>query len=132
MSKLKNDVNGDGTGDSEKDTATGLINPDWRNLLPITYDLLIIGSFGNVSDSQSIQVAHKGVPSDWEGSNQWMTEEIDLIKKTHKKDSHCHIVLVYEDRPGAEKSKNYYLEKIENVFNNCEQDGGKRDISTLH
>ena len=85
MSKLKKEVISDGTGDLGNESATGLINPDWQNLPPITYDLLIIGSFGNISDSQTIQVAHKSVPSDWEGSNQWMTEEIDLIKKIHEK-----------------------------------------------
>ena len=131
MSKLKKDVISDGTGDLGNDTATGLYNPTWRQLPFVTYDLLIIGSFGEVSDSQTIQVAHKLIPSDQEGSNQWMIKEIDLIRKLHEKNPHCY-VLVCSDLPGTEQSKDYYLEKIKYFLTNCKQDGGKRDIYTLH
>ena len=126
LSKLKKDINSD--GDLGNDTATGLFNPTWRQLPPGTYDVLIIGSFGEVSDSQTIQVVHKRIPSDQEGSNQWMKKEIDLIKKMSKKASRCHHVLVYSEHSGAEHSKDYYLEKIKNFLTNCKQDGGKRDI----
>ena len=83
-------------------------------------------------DSQTIQVAHKLIPSDQEGSNQWMKKEIDLIKKMSKKASRCRHVFVYSELPRAEHSKYYYLEKIRNFLTNCKQDGGKRDIYTLH
>ena len=72
------------------------------------------------------------VPSDQEGSNQWMKKEIDLIKKMSKKASRCHHVFVYSELPRAEHSKYNYLEKIRNFLTNCKQDGGKRDIYTLH
>ena len=132
MSKLKKDVISDGTGDLENDTDTELYNPTWRQLPPGTYDVLIIGSFGEMSDSQNIQVAHKLIPSDQEGSNQWMTKEIDLIRELNEKDRESYLVLVSFDLPGKEQSKDYYLEKIKYFLTDCKQNGGKRDIYTLH
>ena len=132
MSKLKKDVISDGTGDLENDTATGLYTPDWRHLPPVTHDVLIIGSCGVFSDSQTIQVAHKLIPSDKEGSNQWMTKEIDIIRKICEKSPRCHQVLVCSDLPGSEHSKDYYLEKIRNFLTDYKQDGGKRDMYRLH
>ena len=126
------DVICDGTGDLENDTATGLYTPDWRHLPPGTRDLLIIGSFGEMSDSHTIQVAHKLIPSDQEGSNQWMTKEIDLIKKMCEKNPCFQQVLVCSDLPGTEHSKDYYLEKIRNFLTDCKHDGGKRDMYRLH
>ena len=127
MSKLEKSIDDDGTGD-----ITGLVTTNWRNLPFGTYDLLIIGSLGEVSDTQIIQVAHKLIPSDQEGSNQWMTKEIELIKELHEKIPRCNHVLVCSDHPGSEHSKDYYLEKIRNFLTNCKQDIGKRDIYTLH
>ena len=132
MSKLKKDVNSDGTDDLGNDTATGLFTPTWRQLPPGTCDVLVIGSFGEVSDSQTIQVAHKLIPSDQEGSNQWMIKEIDLIRELNERDRESYLVLVCSDLPGTEHSKDYYLEKIRNFLTDCKQDGGKRDIYTLH
>ena len=132
MSKLKKDSNSDSTGDLGNDTATGLYTPTWRMHPSSTYDFLIISSYGEMSDSRSIQVAHKLKPSDQERSNQWKTKEIDLIKKLREKNPHCHHVLVCSDLPGAEHSKDYYLEKIRNFLTDCKEDGGKRDTYTLH
>ena len=132
MSKLKKDVNSDATADLENDTATGLYTPDWRELPLGTHNLLIIGSFGEVSDTQTIQVAHKLIPSNQEGSNQWMKKEIDLINEMHKNKPRCHHVLVCSDLPGAEHSRDYYLEKIRNFLTDCKQNGGKRDTYILH
>ena len=132
MSKLKKDVISDGTGDLGNDTATGLYTPDWRQLPSSTYNLLIIGSFGEVSDSQNIQVARKLIPSDQERSNQWMIKEIDLIRELNERDRESYLVLVCSDLPGTEQSKDYYLEKIRNFLTNCKQGRGKRDIYTLH
>ena len=129
MSKLKKDVC---SGDLGNNSATEILTPDWRHLPFVAYSALIIGSFGKVPDSQIIQVAHKLIPSDQEGSNQWMTKEIELIKELHEKIPRCNHVLVCSDHPGSEHSKDYYLEKIRNFLTNCKQDIGKRDIYTLH
>ena len=88
---------------------------------------MIIGSFGEMSDSQTIQVAHKLAPNDQEGSDQWMTKEIDLISGLYKTSPRCHHVFVYIDFPEAEHSKDYYLEKIRNFLTHCKQDKGKRE-----
>ena len=125
------DVVSDGTGDLGNDTATGLYNPDWRQLPPGAYDVLIIGSFGEVSDSQNIQVAHKLIPSDQERSNQWMIKEIDLIRELNERDRESYLVLVCSDLPGTEQSKDYYLEKIKYFLTDCKQNGGKGDIYIL-
>ena len=132
MPKKKKDINngGDGVGDSNEDCATGLYTPTWRDYPIGTTDVLIIGSFGEVSDSQTIQVAQKLVLNDHE--NQWMTKEIDLIRDMYKKDRYCQHVLVYSDLPGNEHSKDYYLEKIRNFLTNCKQDESKRDMYKLH
>ena len=90
--------------------------------------MLIIGSIGEVSDFKTIQVAHKIIPSNQEGSNQWMKKEIDLIREMDEKNPYCHHVLVCSDLPGNEHSKDYYLEKIRNFLTDCKQNGGKRDI----
>ena len=123
MSKLKKDVC---SGDLGNTSATEILTPDWRHLPFVAYSALIIGSFGEVPDSQIIQVAHKLIPSDQEGSNQWMTKEIDLIKNMNKSSSHCRHVLVCSERPRAENSKDYYLEKIKNFLTDSKQNGGKR------
>ena len=78
-------------------------------------------------DSRSIQVAHKLVPSDQEGSNQWMTKEIDFLAELHKKSSYCKNVLVCSDIAGTQLSKVHYLKKIKKFFINCISDIGKRD-----
>ena len=87
---------------------------------------MIIGSFGEVSDSQTIQVAHKLIHSDQEGSNPWMTKEIDLIMKLHEKGPHCDHIFPSFDHPGTEYSKDYYLKEISSFFTNCKQNSGKR------
>ena len=125
VSKKKKNVNngGDGIGDSNKDSATGLYTPTWRDYPVDIMDVLIIGSFGEVSDSWTIQVAHKLILNDHQDN--WMTKEIDLIKDMYKEDPDCQHVLVHSDLPGNEHSKDYYMEKIRNFLTNCKQDGGK-------
>ena len=80
-----------------------------------------------MSDSQTIQVAHKLIPKDQEGSNQWMTKEIDCIREKHHKSDFCQEILVCEDLPETEQSRDYYLKKIRNFLTNCKQEKGKRD-----
>ena len=106
-----------------EDSATGLYTPTWQDYPSGIYDVLIIGSFGEVSDTQTIQVAHKLVQNNQQ--YQWMTKEIDLISEMSKKDRDCQHVLVHSDFPGNEHSKDYYLEKIRSFLNNCKQNGGK-------
>ena len=114
------------------ESVTWLVTQTWRCVSLVNYNLLIIGSFGEVSDSQNIQVAHKLIPSDQEESNQWMTKEIDLIREMCEKDSFCHCVLVRSELPGTEQSKDYYLKEVRNFLTNCKQERGKIDIYTLH
>ena len=73
-----------------------------------------------MSDSQTIPVAHKLIPSDQEGSNQWMMEMDEKNPRSHQ-------VLVCSDLPRTECSKNYYLKKIMNFLTNCKQKKGKRE-----
>ena len=114
------------------ESVTWLVTQTWRCVSLVNYNLLIIGSFGEVSDSQNIQVAHKLIPSDQEGSNQWMTKEIDLIRELNEKDRESYLVLVSFDLPGKEQSKDYYLKEVRNFLTNCKQERGKIDIYTLH
>ena len=90
------------------------------------YKLLIIGSYGEVSEF--IQVAPKIIPGDQEGSNKWMTEEISLIKEKHEKSRYCNKsdVSVYSELPGKEQhSKDYYLKEIKEFLTNCKHNKGK-------
>ena len=125
VSKLKKDLNNDATYDSSEDIPSGF-TPTWRDIPPSTADLLIIGSFGEVSNSETIQVAHKLVPSDQEGSNQWMTKEIDLIKEMCRNDSNSEHVLVCSDLPGTKHPRIYYIEKIKTFLNVCTHDKGNQ------
>ena len=106
-----------------EDTATGLYTPTWRDYPVGICDVLIIGSFGEVSDTQTIQVAHKLVQNNQQ--DQWMTKEIDLGSEMSKKYRDYQHVLVHSDLPGTEHSKDYYLEKIRTFFIDCKQDLGK-------
>ena len=110
-----------------------VLNP--RNLPRGSYDLLIIGSFGEVSESQTITVAQKLIPPDQTGSDQWMTKEIDLIKEKHGKTGNCHHIISYLDQVGAQHSKFYYLEQITIFLQECkkkEQEKGERITHVLH
>ena len=127
VSKLEKNVYSDGT-DDDSENDSDLFTPTWRDFNYVTYDVLIIGSFGEMSDSQTIQVAHKLASNDQEGSDQWMTKEIDLISGLYKTSPRCHHVFVCIDFPEAEHSKDYYLEKIRNFLTRCKQDKGKREI----
>ena len=84
VSKKKKDVNNDSGGiiDLNKDSGTGLHTPTWRDYPAGIRDVLIIGSFGEVSDTQTIQVAHKLVLNDQQGH--WITKETDLIRDMYK------------------------------------------------
>ena len=105
-----------------------------RYLPPIKYKLLIIGSFGEVSNS--VRVCRKNIPNDQKGSNEWMKIEIDQIREKHKKSHYCEDV---SELPGNDEqhSKDYYLEEIKKFLNNCKCGKGKRNmcvynILTLH
>ena len=87
-----------------------------------TFDLLIIGSLGEASDCQTIQVAHKRIPSNQEGSNQWITKEIELIRGMYENDHSCHRVIICSE---ANLTKDYYLEEIKKFFIDCKETGGK-------
>ena len=110
-----------------------VLNP--RNLPPSSYDLLIIGSFGEVSESQTITFAQKLIPPHQTVSDQWMKEEIDLIKEKHGKAGNCRHIMSYLDHPGAQQSKFYYLEKITIFLQECKkkkQEKGERITHVLH
>ena len=49
---------------------------------------------------------------DQEESNQWMTKEINLIRKKYEIDLSFHHELDYSDLLGSKYSKDYYLNKI--------------------
>ena len=125
------DSSSTGTSDFTEDSATGLVTRTWRDVPVVAYELLIIGSFGKMSVSQTIQVAHKLIPSDQEGSNQWMTEEIDLIRKLNEKASNCSYCTVYLDLPGNEQSKDCCLNKIRNFFTNCKEMASRWSIYSI-
>ena len=105
-----------------------------RNLPPGSYDLLIIGSYGEVSESQTNAVAQKLIPSHLKGSDQWITDEIDLIKKKHDEATNCDRIISYLDHLGAQHSKSYYLEQIRVFLQECKkrnQEKGERIIHVL-
>ena len=106
-----------------------------RNFPPGSYDLLIIGSYGEVSKSQAITVVQKLIPPHLKGSDQWMTDEIDLIKRKHDKATNCDHIISYLDHVGAQNSKFYYLEQITIFLQECKernQDKGERITHILH
>ena len=104
------------------------------NLPPGSYDLLIIGSYGEVK-SQTITVVQKLIPPHLKGSDQWITDKIDLIKKKHDKATNCDCIISYFDHLGAQHSKFYYLEQITIFLQECKrrnQDKGERITHVLH
>ena len=106
-----------------------------RNLPPGSYDLMIIGSYGEVSESQTITVAQKLIPPHLKGSDQWMIDEISHIEKKHNKATNCDRIISYLDHVGAQHSKFYYLEQISIFLKDCKernQDKGERITHVLH
>ena len=106
--------------------------PNERNLPPSSYDLLIISSFGKVSDPETIKVTQKLIPPHLKASDRWMTDEIDCIKEKHGKAGNCNRIIYYLDCPGAQHSKFYYLEQITIFLQECEEDKGERITHVLH
>ena len=96
-----------------------------RYLPSETYKLLIIGSYGEMFES--IQVAPKIIPSGQEGSIEWMTKDVNLIREVHERSCYCdRSVSVYLELPGKKQySKDYYLQKIQEFLNNCKHNKGK-------
>ena len=109
-------------------TVTTLETKEESRYLPSdNYKLLIVGSYGKVSES--IQVAYKCIPSDQVGSNECMKKEIDLIEEKHKRSRYCNNVSVYSELPQLpvekQRSKDYYLEEIRRFLIECRCGKGK-------
>lgn len=59
-------------------------------------------------------------------SDEWEKEEIEKVVHLHEQNREFyHIQLVCYDLPGKEHTKEYYLEKIKNLFINCTHPQGE-------
>lgn len=92
-----------------------------QNFPPGSYDLLIICSYEEVSEYQTITVVQKLILPCQTESDQWMTDKIDLITKKHDKATNCHCIVSYLDHIGAQHSKFYYLEQITIFLQECKE-----------
>ena len=64
------------------------------------------------------------IPVGLEGSyDEWIAEEVETIAEIYKKDP-THYEL--KDIPEKEQSRQYYLDKIISLFENCKKDEGKK------
>ena len=131
---IEKDGNGDGKVKDDSKSGSNKVS-NALNLPPGSYDLMIIGSYGEVSKSQAITAAQKLILPHLKGSDQWMTDEIGDIEKKHDKATNCDHIVSYFDHVGAQDSKFYYLERIRIFLQECKkrnQDKGERITHVLH
>lgn len=123
VSKVENKVECKDKKEDKSKEDSCIESDDWRDDTPNSKEVMVIASFGELSGSQAVQ---KHIPSDQEGSNQWMRKEIDVIQELYRKDPECQVVFVCPDFPGTECSKDYYIEKMKQLLTKCKKPGGKR------
>jgi hypothetical protein len=109
-------------GDNEKDM---IIKPTtkWRMLpiLPGAVHIMIIASYGRITTCKS-QVCPKVVPSELKTSPKWMNDEIDnIIKLLKHNPDKCYLKYTCRDVPGGECSKQYYLDLIQELLEDCHE-----------
>ena len=122
VSKVENKIENKGSREDKSKEESSTESDDWRKHVPNSREIMVIASFGEVSGFQAVP---KHIPSDQEGSNQWMRKEIDLIQELYRKDTKHQVVFVCPDFPGTECSKDYYIEKMRQLLTKCKKPAGK-------
>ena len=56
---------------------------------------------------------------------QLLRKELDVVQDKMREDVSCHLIQVCPDFPGAQKSKDYYLERMKQLMIECKQPGGR-------
>ena len=56
---------------------------------------------------------------------QLLRKELDVVQDKMREDANYHLIQVCLDFPGAQKSKDYYLERMKQLMTGCKQPGGK-------
>ena len=111
----------DDAGDKkQKDSKSG---SNWRWLPTLERECIIIGSIGDCLTPSVDAVPKLRDTSTTE--SELLKRELEAVQKKMKQDSEIKIVDVYSDIPGAQKSKEYYLKRIELLMIGCELPGGE-------
>ena len=122
VSNVENKVECKGSKEDKSKEETCTESDDWREHVPSSREIMVIASFGEVSGFQAVP---KHIPSDQEGSSQWMRKEIDFIQKLCRKDTNLQVVFMCPDFPGTECSKDYYIDQMMKLLTKCKKPGGK-------
>ena len=56
---------------------------------------------------------------------QLLRKELDVVQDKMREDVRYHLIQVCPDFPGAQKSKDYYLERMKQLMTKCKQPGGR-------
>ena len=56
---------------------------------------------------------------------QLLRRELDVVQDKMREDVRYHLIQVCPDFPGAQKSKDYYLERMKQLMIECKQPGGR-------
>ncbi|XP_019851729.1 PREDICTED: uncharacterized protein LOC109581770 isoform X2 [Amphimedon queenslandica] len=94
----------------------------WRHFKRAPKEVIIIGSFGNHEQWKlpGTIVSPKSIPVGLEGSYEdWIAEEIKSIVEIYEKNSKRYEL---KDIPEKGKSRQFYLDKIKSLFENCKKD----------
>ncbi|XP_019849060.1 PREDICTED: uncharacterized protein LOC109580415 [Amphimedon queenslandica] len=129
LSHLSEQAGADDAGDDTDqgmgtDSATPIVDKTWRHY-PITpREVMIIGSFGDHNNwlEQQHIISPKILTT--ELSDEWRKEEIEKIAGLYSRNpDSLPIKSIHYDLPGKERTKEYYMKTIKQLFINYKQPG---------
>ena len=98
---------------------------DWRGMPSCDMEMMLISSNGDKFPS-SLHAVPKRQDNLVESSERLILarREMDVIQDKCRLDNEVMLKYFCIDFPGAQYSKDYYLERIKQLFGQCKQDGG--------
>ena len=122
----KGEDDGKGAGDKKDDL-------EWRKRLPSHMEgreYMIICSGGDCL-APSVDVVPKLRDNSMVDSElQLLRKELDVVQDKMRGGENSHLIQVSPDFPGAQKSKDYYLEKMKQLMIECKQPGGEYTLAS--
>ena len=97
---------------------------DWRHLPPCEMDVMIISSYGDET-CPSIDVAPKLQDNTTSTSERMslVRTELDIIQDLSHSSENSHLRYVCFDFPGAQDTKDYYIDRIKQFLQQCKEGG---------
>ena len=103
---------------------TGTVQVKTLTTFTTDYQCMVIGSYGN---EHSLQVKAGIVPKQKPGGQflGGVSDDLERVQDMIMNDPRKHLAYVLPDVPGAQRSRSYYISKIENFLKACQNSGGR-------